>query len=206
MGLLLRAVVTAIAIAVTAWVMNAIWPDSIKWGQVDYGQGELGRYLSLLLTAPQGIDVVYTYAGEISIDGTPCDAVNAAFGGSTFKLFISRASSLPVAMTYTGMRMPEVIKFRHADPVDDTKEKGTMVFTTRLDASADSAEFTVKFADYRSTGGVQLPYRWTTTAGDKTVETFEVTSYDVNPADIANRFNGSGGQRVMIRTTKPDTK
>jgi len=171
-------------------------------------QNELLRTtLSLLLTAPQGIDVEYTYAGETSIDGTPCDAVNAAFGGSTFKLFISRASSLPVAMTYTGMRMPQVVKFRHAEPTGATgeaaKEKGEMVFTTRLDASADSSEFTVKFTDYRSTGGVQLPYRWTTSVGDKTAETFDVTSYDINPANIADRFKGGGEVRIM-RTKKPE--
>lgn len=46
MGLLLRAAVTAIAIAVTAFFV-----PGIHWGGVDYGLGEIGRYLSLLLTA-----------------------------------------------------------------------------------------------------------------------------------------------------------
>jgi putative membrane protein len=47
MGLLLRALVTAVAIAITAFLL---YPH-IQWGLVDYGQGELGRWLSLLLTA-----------------------------------------------------------------------------------------------------------------------------------------------------------
>jgi putative membrane protein len=47
MGLLLRAVVTAVAIAITAFLL---YPH-IQWGLVDYGMGELGRWLSLLLTA-----------------------------------------------------------------------------------------------------------------------------------------------------------
>ncbi|MDO8506671.1 MAG: phage holin family protein [Candidatus Limnocylindria bacterium] len=47
MGLLLRAVVTAVAIAVTAFVL---YPH-MQWGLVDYGMGELGKWLSLLLTA-----------------------------------------------------------------------------------------------------------------------------------------------------------
>ncbi len=51
MGLLLRAVVTAVAIAVTAWILNAIAPGSMTWGHVDYGLGEAGKLLSLLLTA-----------------------------------------------------------------------------------------------------------------------------------------------------------
>jgi putative membrane protein len=46
MGLLLRALVTAIAIAVAAFFV-----PGIHWGQVDYGMGDLGRYLSLLFTA-----------------------------------------------------------------------------------------------------------------------------------------------------------
>jgi len=46
MGLLLRGVVTAIAIAVAAFLV-----PGIHWGLVDYGMGDLGRYLSLLLTA-----------------------------------------------------------------------------------------------------------------------------------------------------------
>jgi putative membrane protein len=51
MGFLLRAVVTAIAIAITAWIMDVVLPGSIRWGLVDYGLGEVGRYLSLLLAA-----------------------------------------------------------------------------------------------------------------------------------------------------------
>ena len=46
MGLLLRAVVTAIAIAVAAFFV-----PGLHWGLVDYGLGDVGRYLSLLLTA-----------------------------------------------------------------------------------------------------------------------------------------------------------
>jgi putative membrane protein len=51
MGWLIRAVVTAVAIAVTAWLMNAVAPGSMSWGHVDYGLGEAGKVLSLLLTA-----------------------------------------------------------------------------------------------------------------------------------------------------------
>lgn len=180
-------------------------PDAHQGGMK---QNELLRTtLSLLLTAPQGIDVEYTYGGETVVDGTPCDLVNASFGGATYKLFISRASSLPVAMTYTGHKMPQIMKFRTGEPLpaDAPKDKDVVIFTRKIEAAAETSEFTVKFTDYRSTGGVQLPYRWTTTVGDKTAETFDVTSYEINPADIAGRFNGAGGQRVMIRTTKPDT-
>jgi putative membrane protein len=46
MGFFLRALATAIAIFIVALVL----PDRIEWGAVDYGMGEAGRYLSLLVT------------------------------------------------------------------------------------------------------------------------------------------------------------
>lgn len=50
MGILWRTLINAIAIAVAAYVINIYQPDAIRWGQVDYGMGEGGRYLSLALT------------------------------------------------------------------------------------------------------------------------------------------------------------
>ena len=50
MGIVWRALINAIAIVVAAYVVNVYQPDAIKWGQVDYGMGDLGRYLSLILT------------------------------------------------------------------------------------------------------------------------------------------------------------
>jgi putative membrane protein len=49
-GILWRTLINALAIVVAAYVVNQLQPDAIKWGQVDYGMGDLGRYLSLLLT------------------------------------------------------------------------------------------------------------------------------------------------------------
>lgn len=51
MGWLIRAVVTAVAIAITAWLLNTVAPGSMTWGHVDYGLGEAGKLLSLLFTA-----------------------------------------------------------------------------------------------------------------------------------------------------------
>lgn len=50
MGIVWRALINAIAIVVAAYLVNIYQPDAIKWGQVDYGMGDLGRYLSLILT------------------------------------------------------------------------------------------------------------------------------------------------------------
>ena len=46
MGIVWRALINALAIVVAAYVVNQIQPDAIQWGKVDYGMGEMGRYLS----------------------------------------------------------------------------------------------------------------------------------------------------------------
>jgi putative membrane protein len=49
-GIVWRTLINAVAIAVAAYIVNIYQPDAITWGQVDYGMGDLGRYLSLALT------------------------------------------------------------------------------------------------------------------------------------------------------------
>lgn len=50
MGIIWRTLINAIAIVVAAYVVNIYQPDAIQWGKVDYGLGDIGRYLSLALT------------------------------------------------------------------------------------------------------------------------------------------------------------
>lgn len=184
-------------------------------------QNELLRTtLGILLTAPEGMDVSYTFVGEGDVDGTAVNIVNAEFAGANYKLYIAKSSNLPVAMSYTGHSMPEIVKFDHKvdAPADGTKDvlvfkrhdgmspekvqadgvKDIVMFK-RDDGSFTGAESLVKFSDYRDTGGIQLPYRWTTTSGGKSAEVFDVTSYDINPANIAEKF---AGQEVKVRMKK----
>ncbi len=156
--------------------------------------------LSLLLTAPEGMDVSYTYAGDGDVDGTSCDVVVAEFGGSAYRLYLSKSSSLPVMMSYKGMPEPQVFTFKTNAP-EGAETKENLVFTRSVEGGpAGGVETNVEFSDYRTVNGVQLPYKWTQTSGDAT-ETFDVTSYEINPANIAAKFQG---QQVMVRTAKPD--
>jgi hypothetical protein len=163
-------------------------------------QNELLRTtLSLLLTAPEGMDVSYTFGGETDLDGTPCNVVNADFGGSTIKLYLSKATSLPVGMSYVGHSMPVMVKIRSAD--GSAPKKDVMVFTRSAEGGpiGETAEYTVRFSDYRSVGGVQMPYKWTTTVGGDTTDVFDVTTFDVNPPNIAEKFQN---EKVMVRMPK----
>jgi hypothetical protein len=160
-------------------------------------QNELLRTtLSLLLSAPEGMDVSYTYGGEGDVDGTACNIVNASFGGQSFKLYLSKASSLPVMLSYQDV--PRIMHFKTKAPEGADLSKDVVVFNHKIEAP-QATEFQVRFSDYRGAGGVQLPYKWTTTAGGVTTEVFDVSGYEINPANIADRFQN---QKVFVRTKK----
>ena len=154
--------------------------------------------LALLLSAPEGMDVTYTFVGEGDVDGTPCNIVDAAFAGSNVKLFLSKASSFPVMISYAGHAMPNVMFFRTKEPASGIAPKENVMFTRKVDAP-EMAEVQVRFGDYRSVNGVQLPYKWMTSVGGQTSEVFDVTGYDLNPANIAEKFQN---QKVLVRTKK----
>ena len=167
-------------------------------------QNELLRTtLSLLMTAPQGLDVSYTFGGESSVEGTSCNIVVAEFAGTAYKIYLDRSSNLPVMMTYTAPRMPRMVTFTaKSDAASEGSTKDVVVLRKTSDEGvADMAEFTVKFSDYRSVNGVQLPYKWTQTVAGVVDEIMDVTSYEINPANIAEKFSN---QKVWVKTVQPE--
>jgi hypothetical protein len=152
--------------------------------------------LALLLTAPKGLDVSYAFGGESVIDGTACNIVVATSGGSSYKIYLSQSSNLPVAMSFSGANAARVMFRRDSTTGADGNLVGRTTYKTADDANAETM---VKYSDYRTVNGVQLPYRWTQTSGGAVSELFEVTSYEINPADIAEKFQN---QRVYVRATK----
>ncbi len=155
--------------------------------------------LALLLTAPKGVDVSYAFGGEAVIDGTACNIVVATSGGSTYKMYLSQSTNLPVAMGFSGKLAPRVMFHRDMAPSADGNLVGRTAYKTADDSTG---EVMVKYSDYRTVNGVQLPHRWTQTSGGSVSELFEVTNYEINPADIGEKFTN---QRVFVRAAKkPD--
>jgi hypothetical protein len=155
--------------------------------------------MALLLTAPEGLDVGYTYAGEESVDGSSCDVIAAEAAGSSFRLYLDKSSHLPRMMTFQDAK-PMVFMFRSKE--GETKGSGgePMTFTRKIGAP-ETAQFAIKFSDYRTVNGVQLPFRWTQTMGGKDDEVLDITGYDINPANIADKFQH---EKVFVRTRKPE--
>ncbi len=161
-------------------------------------QNEMFRTtFALLLSAPEGTDANYLYAGEDTVDGNSCDVIEVQSEGSSFKLYLDKSSHLPRMLSYMGMPMMKVIKLER-QPGDAPKED-TKTFVRKM-GKAELVEHQVKFSDFRSVGGLQLPHRWSQTVGGKTGETTDISSYEINPANIAEKFRDP---KVFIRTKKP---
>lgn len=163
--------------------------------------------LALFLTAPEGLDVSYTYAGEGNVDGTVCDVINAAVtNGSNTKLYLDKTSHLPVMVSYQAPKR-FMIKIKKDDAVKTEEATGDVkILRDKIPAGApEMAEYQIKFSDFRSVNGLQLPFRWTQTVGGKDDEVIDITSYDLNPANIAEKFKELPKTRVFLRT-KQDSK
>jgi hypothetical protein len=159
----------------------------------------LRTMLSLFVTAPEGMDVVYKYAGSTNLDGTSAEAVVASFGGADVKLFFDASTYLPLGMSYVG-HAPMIIKMRKADGEAKPVDKDVVMFERKLAAPDAGVEHRVRFADFRSVNGLLLPYNWTTSIGGKQSDVFDVSSYELNPANISERFKG---EKVFVRAKKP---
>ncbi len=154
--------------------------------------------LSLLLTAPEGLEVTYAYLGEGNVDGNSCDIVAASDGGSTIKLYLDKSTSLPRMMTFESHK-PFMIRINKDEAKPDAGGD-VKVFTRQL-PEPEMVEFQVRFSDFRSVNGLQLPFKWTQTVGGKDDEVTDITSYEINPANIAGKFKEMPTQ-VFVRTKK----
>lgn len=174
----------------------------VRFTEGAHRQNELFRTtFALLLSAPEGSDVSYTFVGEGSVDGSSCDIVQAQMSGdSAFKIYIDKSSHLPLMLTYQGMK-PMMFRFEKGAA---KTEAGTdvRVISRRSDtATSELQEFQIKFSDYRSVGDVRLPYKWTQTVGGQVDQTTDIVSYVINPANIADKFTPAR-QRVLLRSDK----
>lgn len=94
---------------------------------------ELSRLLfGLLLKTSPGLNAVYNYAGEGSVDGTSADIVEASSdNGSVVKLYIDKSSHLPLMMSYRANK-PVHFVIKRDGAAAGSIEKDVMVFRNAL--------------------------------------------------------------------------
>jgi len=170
-------------------------------GGYHHHNGFLRTMLSLFLTAPEGVDISYFYVGAGDVDGTACEIVEAKTGNdSVAKIYLSQSTKLPIMISYQGMDLSKAIKINREDIKPSSNNNDIKVFVAEADAPT-LVEINVKFSDYRTVGGLQLPFVWRQIANGKTAETVSIESYEINPANIADKFN-QVPPKVFIRTEK----
>lgn len=171
-----------------------------KGGGEHFRSNELFRTtLSLLLTAPDGLDVSYIYVGEGNVDGYTVEIVEARSVGSSIKLYLDKTSNLPRMVSFQSHK-PAIFKVATEDVKPDAN--GGIKVITRQTAESEMAEFQIKFSDFRNVNGIQLPFKWSQTVGGQADELTDITNYEINPTNIAEKFNKSQ-HKVKIRTEKP---
>jgi hypothetical protein len=153
--------------------------------------------LALLLTAPEGMDVSYTFAGETTIDGAEANIIDVDAAGSKFKLYLDKSTNLPKMISYLAAPL-KVAKFEKSDAADGAAQSEFKVLVKSMDA-AELVEHQLKFSDFRSVGGLLLPHRWTQTTAGGPDQTIDITNYEINPANIADKFKD---QKIFVRTPK----
>ena len=155
--------------------------------------------LALLLTAPKDLDVNYIYAGVGNVDGFSCDIIEAQTRGSAYKLYLDQSTHLPRMISCQAMK-PFMVKFTK-DETGNVGEKQTRVFVRNGNLpKGETVEFQTKFSDYRTVGGIQLPYKWTQTAGGQPEQNIDIVNYDINPANIGDKFQN---QKIYMKMKKP---
>lgn len=174
---------------------------NVNFSHEAFRHNELFRTaFALLLTAPEGTEASYTFAGEADVDGSSCNVIVAQTGGESFKLYLDKQSSLPRMMSYQAVK-PLVLRFNKED-APANGEKTDRVFVRRAAGEAlEKAEFQVKFSDYRTVGGLQLPFNWTQTVAGQADQTLNIVNYEINPAGIAEKFS-QDRQKVRVRSMK----
>lgn len=169
---------------------DVIIKKKVGHGGGSYGNEMLRTTMGLLLTAPEGADVSYKYLGRGDVDGSSCDIIEVSSDGGSFKLYIDAATSLPRMVSHAAGHKIRIFK----------KGEGTEVKTEKRvefkEGTGEMPEHQLKFSDFRNVNGLLLPYRWTQFAGGKQVQVVDITGYDINPANIADKFKN---RKVVVK-------
>ena len=150
--------------------------------------------IALLMKAPEDGSVNFKYLGEGNVDGFPSNIIGVHSRGSAFKLYLDATSNLPQMVSYKGRAN---YFFKHKDHNKMTEKE----IAKMKEHHRQMGEHNLKFSDFRNVGSLILPHRWTETAGGKMRQTIDVTSFEINPADIAERMNRGN---VKLRKKKID--
>ncbi len=177
---------------------NIVGADKMKFvnGGGMRGNEMLRTTIALLMTAPQGSNVSYEFVGTGNVDGNPSNIIHVISNDSSFKLYVDAATNLPQMISfYENERNPKVFN----SGIDSMKNLNKEQVKELVENMKKQPVHNLKFSDFRSVGNLLLPHRWTETSNSKQVQNVDITSYEINPANIADKFSN---QKVFVRKMK----
>lgn len=155
-------------------------------------------FLSLFASAPEGVNVDYKYIGDGDVDGKSCQIVEATTTDASAKLYLDKTTFLPVMMTYADEMFPSTVTgmAKTENPANPGEPKQ---FDIRIaEGDMQQGETRIKFSEFRDFDGLKLPFHWENSFDNTNKSSFEVTSYEINPADINERLKQSE-RKILIR-------
>lgn len=148
-------------------------------------------FLSLFASDPEVASVEYKYIGAGDVDGKACEIIEAASGEASAKLYLDKTTFLPVMMTYADKMFPSNVTGM-ATTENPTNPGEPKLFTVIVDdKNMRQGERQIKFSDFRDFEGLKLPFHWENSFENSSKSSLDVTSYEINPADINERLKQS---------------
>ena len=153
-------------------------------------RADLARLLAALLLAS---DMPMTHAGVAEAPDGKADVLEIKPADApVMRLFIDQQTHMPLMLTWKGPQ-PRVMVRRGPGPPnpDQPAREGQ---APRENAPGENtaplpeATYEMRFEDYRTVDGIQLPHQITRSMNGQTNEEFTVKTYKVNPAFKSNTF------------------
>ncbi len=165
-----------------------------------HGQNEfLQTMLALLMTPPKGMDIGYKYLGSGSVDGKPSNIIEVAASESSFKLFLDASTHLPQMISYLS-HGEKMMMVRREKMTDRSNKDVELVKRVRHKSDKDQPviEHQIKFSDFRRSGKLLMPHRWSHQIGGKQHNEIVIASFSVNPSNIDDKFKDEENLKMKI--------
>ena len=180
----------------SAWIHTSSTTELIRFqgmdqkyidGQKPALRAEAARWIAvMLLRTPGSLPFEAVYAGETDLDGKRADLIDVkGADGLQARLFLEKTAHRVAMVTYTG-KLKSRIGGRVTQNPDGSFSPEPMKADVVPGMKAD--EVRVRFSDYRSVDGIQMPYRVVFQSGEGIKEAWEFTKVQLNAPLAPDKF------------------
>lgn len=155
--------------------------------------------LGFLAQGPSSVPLEYSYVGEAEAPDGVADVIEVKGKslGFSAQLFLDQKTHRPLMLSYQG-RKPRATVMRSFSQAEDGKKKTPEEVEKEMKEAREKAqaaaaaepmvEIQLRYEDYQSEGGVQLPHRISRTIDGQITEEWTLTKFKINPNIKADKF------------------